>query len=67
MQHPSRDTGFPLLGFETYVVADATATFGKQGVDGTEYDAGLIHETALASLHGEFAEVVTFEELAERL
>ena len=55
------------LGFRTFVVADATATFGKRGFDGAEYDAELIHETALASLHGEFAEVVTFDELVARL
>lgn len=55
------------LGFDTYLVADATATFGKRGPDGTEYDPGLIHDTALASLHGEFAEVLRFEELVARL
>lgn len=47
------------LGFETYLVADATATFNKKGLDGQNYPAELIHETALASLHEEFATVVT--------
>jgi nicotinamidase-related amidase len=47
------------LGYETYVVADATATFNKRGVDGQNYSAELIHETALASLHKEFATIVT--------
>jgi len=46
-------------GFETYIVSDATATFNKTGVDGQHYSAELIHETALASLNGEFATVVT--------
>ncbi len=47
------------LGYETYLVADATATFNKKGVDGQHYTAELIHETALASLHEEFATIVT--------
>ena len=47
------------LGFETYLVADATATFNKEGVDGKNYPAELIHETALASLNNEFATIVT--------
>jgi nicotinamidase-related amidase len=47
------------LGYETYLVADATATFNKKGVDGKNYPAELIHETALVSLHEEFATIVT--------
>lgn len=47
------------LGFETIVIADATATFNKKGHNGTNYPAQLIHETALASLHNEFAQIVT--------
>ncbi len=46
------------LGYETYVVSDATATFNKKGIDGKNYAAELIHETALASLNEEFAEIV---------
>ncbi|MEI9920164.1 MAG: cysteine hydrolase family protein [Bacteroidota bacterium] len=47
------------LGYETYLVADATATFNKKGFDGKTYPAELIHETAMASLNDEFATVVT--------
>jgi nicotinamidase-related amidase len=47
------------FGFETFIVSDATATFNKIGVDGQLFSAELIHETALASLNGEFATVVT--------
>ena len=47
------------FGFETFVISDATATFNKTGVDGQVFSAELIHETALASLNGEFATVVT--------
>ena len=47
------------LGFDTFLVSDATATFNKKGIDGQNYPAELIHETALASLHEEFAQIVT--------
>jgi nicotinamidase-related amidase len=47
------------LGFKTFIVSDATATFNKKGIDGQHYSASLIHETALASLNGEFATVTT--------
>lgn len=47
------------FGFETYVVSDATATFERTGPDGRHYTAQEMHDTALASLHGEFATVVT--------
>ena len=47
------------FGFETYLVSDATATFNKKGLHGQDYSADLIHETALASLNGEFATVIT--------
>jgi len=46
------------LGFETYLVADATATFDRVGVDGTKYPAQLIHDTAIANLHDEFATIL---------
>ena len=45
-------------GFKTYVVYDATATFNKKGFKGEPYSAQLIHDTALASLSGEFATII---------
>ena len=47
------------FGYETFLVSDATATFNKKGVDGRNYAAELIHETALASLNEEFATIIT--------
>lgn len=47
------------LGYDTYLVADATATFNKKGLRGQNYPAELMHETALASLNNEFASIVT--------
>src|SRR3954463_6283108 len=46
------------LGFTTYVVSDATATFDNTGPNGKNYASELLHDVALADLHGEFATVV---------
>ena len=46
------------LGFTTWVVSDATATFDRVGPDGVEHRAEQIHAMALSDLHGEFATVV---------
>ena len=51
------------FGFETYFVADATATFERTGPDGRHFTAEQMHDTALASLHGEFATVVWTEDV----
>jgi len=55
------------LGYETYLVSDATATFNKKGIDGQNYSAELIHETALASLNGEFATIVTTDFIKQNI
>jgi nicotinamidase-related amidase len=46
------------LGFTTYVVSDATATFDNQGHDGKRYASELLHNVALADLNGEFSTVL---------
>jgi nicotinamidase-related amidase len=55
------------FGFDTFLVSDATATFNKKGLDGQNFSAELIHETALASLNGEFATVVTTDFLKKNI
>ncbi|MGD1054758.1 MAG: cysteine hydrolase family protein [Nitrososphaerales archaeon] len=55
------------LGFKTFVVSDATAAHDWVGIHGERYNARLIHETSLASLNGEFAEVLDSKELLKRL
>jgi nicotinamidase-related amidase len=55
------------LGFETYVVSDATATFDNTGPDGRVWDAQLLHDVALADLHGEFATVLDTAGVLSRL
>jgi len=54
------------LGFQTFIVTDATAAFGHVGPDGRSWSAEDIHSSALASLHGEFATALTTEEVLER-
>jgi nicotinamidase-related amidase len=51
------------LGFITYVVADATATFDRPGPEGASYPAEQVHEINLASLKGEFANIVDTADL----
>jgi len=53
------------LGFQTYLVSDATATFERVGPDGKRYSAEMMHDTALASLSEEFAHVVKTAEVLE--
>lgn len=55
------------LGFETFIVGDACATFERTGPDGRHYSAAQMHDVALASLHGEFATVVSTEEVVAAL
>jgi hypothetical protein len=51
------------FGFETFVVSDATATFERKGIRGQQYTAEEMHDTALASLNGEFATIVMTAEV----
>jgi nicotinamidase-related amidase len=53
------------LGYETFVIADATATFDRIGINGEKFDSELMHQTALASLNEEFAKVINTEKLLE--
>ncbi len=46
------------LGFETVVVADATAAFARAHVDGRRRSADEVHDAALSDLKDEFARIV---------
>lgn len=46
------------LGYKTFVVGDACATFPQKMLDGSTVPAQVVHDLALAELHGEFATVV---------
>jgi nicotinamidase-related amidase len=50
------------LGYNTYVVADATASFNKVGVNGENFSAEMVHAISLATLKDEFATIITTEE-----
>jgi nicotinamidase-related amidase len=55
------------LGFAPLLLGDGTATFDREGPDGTHYTAEEMHETALTHLHGEFAEVVSSRDVLDAL
>jgi nicotinamidase-related amidase len=55
------------LGFETWVLADAVATFARKAPDGELIPAETMHRTALASLDGEFAEVMDSDTAVRRI
>lgn len=51
------------LGYRTFVVGDACATFPQRLLSGETVPAQLAHDLALAELHGEFATVVATREV----
>ncbi len=51
------------LGFDTYLISDATAAFGMRDQNDTYYDAETIHNISLATLHDEFATILTTDQL----
>lgn len=55
------------LGFDTYVVSDATATFDRVSHDGKRYEAEDIHSISLANLHQEFATIIETDSLLKQL
>jgi nicotinamidase-related amidase len=54
-------------GYNTYLVSDATATFNKVGQNGEIFNSEIMHNTALASLKGEFATILSSKELFKML
>lgn len=53
-------------GFDVYVVEDGTATFGRT-LGTMEFDSDTIHRTALAQLNGEFADIVSTQQIADEV
>lgn len=49
------------LGFQTFIVSDATAAFDMPGYNGKLHPAEEIHAVSLSTLHQEFATVVDSE------
>ena len=54
------------LGFTTFVVSDATATFGRRDFAGRWRSADEVHAMSLANLSGEYAMVITTGEALAR-
>lgn len=55
------------LGYKTYVIGDACATFPQKLLDGATVEAQMVHDLALAELHGEFATVVSTNDVLAAL
>ncbi len=51
------------LGFEAKLVRDAAWTFDRTGPDGDRHSAEEVHRMTLANLSGEFADIVTTDEI----
>lgn len=55
------------LGFETWLMRDATWTFDRIGPDGDEHTAEAIHAMTLSNLNGEFASIAPSAEIVRTL
>ena len=55
------------FGYDVQLVSDATATFDKISHTGEKIPAEVIHKANLASLHNEFATVLTTQQLLQAL
>ena len=55
------------LGFNTWLVRDATWTFDRVGPDGDEHTAEAIHAMTLSNLNDEFARIASAAEIVSAL
>lgn len=55
------------LGFDTYLGHDGCAATNRIGPDGVDRDPELVHDMAVANLHGEFCTALTTTDLASLL
>ncbi|MDB4180299.1 cysteine hydrolase [Flavobacteriaceae bacterium] len=51
------------LGYQTYLISDATAAYNTLGLDGEMIDCEIIYNTSLANLSEEFATILSSQEL----
>ena len=51
------------LGFDAILAGDGVATFDRTSVDGRLFPAQMVHDVSLASLNGEFARVLSTDEI----
>ena len=55
------------LGFDAQVVSDATFAFAKADYAGTKRTADEVHAMSLANLEGEYARIITTQQLLDTL
>ncbi len=55
------------LGFNVFVVADATAAWEHKSFDGSAVTAEEVYRVAMATLHNEFGQVVTTDAVLETI
>ncbi|WP_410211789.1 cysteine hydrolase family protein [Aquirhabdus sp.] len=55
------------LGFNTIIIADATFAFAKNDYSGRPRTAEEVHDMSLANLDGEYAKIMTTENLIQTL
>jgi len=55
------------FGFDTLLVSDATAAFDTIGINGEKFSSEIIHQTTLANLHHDFAQVIDTKKLLEMM
>ena len=49
------------LGFDTYLIEDACATTNRTDLDGMDHEPEIVHQMAVASMHGEFCTAISTE------
>lgn len=55
------------LGYDTYLLSDATAAFGMKDHNGEYIDAETIHNLSLATVHNEFATVLNTQQFIKSI
>lgn len=55
------------FGFDTFLISNATATFDRIGINGEQFSSEIIHQTALANLNNDFAQVVDTKTILEMI
>lgn len=55
------------LGFDSYLIHDGCAATNRVGPDGVDHDPELVHQLAVASMHGEFCTAINGADAAAAL
>lgn len=55
------------MGFDVYLAHDACATTNRIALDGTDFEPELVHDMAVASMHGEFCTALTTAQIVALL